>query len=359
MNQRKLLISLIVITLTISAGIAGYLIGSPAQSHITQATILEKFDNSITPSLSEELTKKRRLIPISQQLAISPTNSNSKNKVLYYEKTIGRVFETAIDGRGEATISETKLPNFIQTLWSSDKQQVISQFRTPQGLQFRYYNYETKKSAAFAQNIRSIAFSPDSQEVVYFQTEGELGSIYLALPDGSDPKKILDTRIPEIKLEWPSAQEIIAQTNQNSTSDILIISPEGGITRVLTEQKGLRHSWSPSGNNLVFSSTDQGTTTLQFMNIQTKNQGTIALDTTADKCIWSTDERSIICAVPKSTIASEDFFRFDIITGKQELLFASDSSNPPISVQEPFLSQGEGYLIFLNNIDNRLYSLKI
>ncbi|MDP2648126.1 MAG: hypothetical protein Q8P35_02710 [Candidatus Yanofskybacteria bacterium] len=360
MAQRKFLISLIVITLTASAGIASYLIGHPNSLSGGSATILDKFTDNPAIGKSIELTQKRRLTAISQQNAVSPAISANRNKVLYYEAAIGRVFETDIEGRGEVTISENKLSGFIRTFWSPNKREVISEFRNSSGIQFRYYNYETNRTATLPQNIRSLTFSPDGQEIAYFQTKGEMGMVYLALPDGSNPKKIFDTRILDIKLLWPSAQQIIIQTSQNSISNILILSPEGGIARILSEQKSLRHVWSPSGNKVLFSTlSSDNISSLSVLDIMTRSQTAIGLKTSADKCVWSIDERTVICAVAKSTTVSEDIFKIDVSSMRQELLFTGDLNSPPISAEDLFLMPGENYLIFLNAIDDRLYSLKI
>lgn len=360
MTQRKILISLIILTLTVSAGIASYLIGHPNLLSNGGATILDKFTDNPATGKSVELVQNRRLAAISQQNAISPTISTDRNKVLYYETAIGRVFETDIEERGETTISENKLSGFIRTFWSPNKREVISEFRNLSGTQLRYYSHETGRAVTLPQNIRSLAFSPDGQEIAYFQTSGETGAVYLALPEGSNPKKIFDTRILDIQITWPSAQQIVLQTNQNSISDIIILSPEGEIVRILTEQKSLRHIWSPSGNKVLFSTfaNDNGIS-LSVLDIRTRGQTAIELKTTADKCVWSIDEHTVICAVAKSTTVSEDIFKVDVSNMRQELLFTGDLNSPPISAEGLFFMPGENYLIFLNAMDDRLYSLKI
>ena len=144
--NNKYLITLLVLSLSLAAFLAGYVISQKdftKQSANIGGGFLEKFDESRPDDLGNS---SGDLFTLSKRTVLSPTLSKEKDSVLYYDKNSGQVFEAGPGGLNEKIISNKLLPDLIATFWSPNKKEVVSVFDTNNGKDFRYYNYQTNKS---------------------------------------------------------------------------------------------------------------------------------------------------------------------------------------------------------------------
>jgi hypothetical protein len=90
------------------------------------------------------------------------------------------------------------------------------------------------------------------------------------------------------------------------------------------------------------------------------------------KCVWSTDSKSLFCAlpgnIPETSILPNDwqegklqttdtFWKIEVATGEKERLIEIEKISGSFDVLEPFLSQDEKTLFFSNKADGKLYRL--
>ncbi len=362
MNQKILTVLLIFFTF-LAAFLGGYLLsgnGLPKEannSNYQTGNILDKFDNQA--SASENISSSESPSILSKNKVASFTLLNTGD-ISYYEKGTGRMFSVNSDTKEEKVLSANALPNFIKTIWSSDKQEVISQFYSLSGTQYKYYNFQTKQSATL-NSLQLPAFSPDGSQIVSFASSLDANGTYnilISQPNGSISKKIFSTRLSYVNLYWPQDNLLAFEVSDNrGHSKLFSLTKEGEVGEILTDAQNLKTQWSPDGQLLLFSKVgDTSQTELSYQNIMDGSETLLPVTTSASKCAWSIDGKTIVCAVPTASGDGEELYKVDVTNKTKQLITAL---GPNMQVQEMLLSNIDNYAIFLNSYDERIYSVKI
>ncbi len=361
MNQR-LTLTLTAISLSLVAFLSGYLISQTDFYRNSNSTgnILDKFSNSNSAAAVQQTLPSGTLRLLSQRSVISPVLSKDSDAVTFYEKGTGKVFEVALKDLAEKVVSDTPLPNLTKTIWSPNRKEVVSLFYSPQGTHYKYFSFATKKSVDLGTNIRSLAFSSKGDRVVYFGTGSDYNRIFISQPDGTVSKKILNSRLENPDVYWPSEDSLAFKTNTpgGPMGEVLFgLGTNGDLTDLLESRQGLQVKWSGDGKKVLFSSTESGILNLSYKDYngtESEPEVSLGISTSASKCAWSIDNKSVVCGVPRSSTAGDEIYEIGL-DGTKKLL-SSPSSN--ISVGEIFLSNLEDYVVVLNDIDSKLYVLK-
>lgn len=384
----------LIISLSLTAFLAGYFLiqGDSGSPKLNTGTILDKFDNNYPQTThstgstgsqqatsSGQATNDRRQAEgntpflIADRKVTSITNSPDKKGILYFEKNTGKLFEFDYKNSQETAVSETILPNFISAIWSPAEREVISSFYSPGKTNFKYHSYQTSKTTSFDPNIRSVAFSPDGNLIAYFYASPDKTSspepvetdiaqtsivepnkIFIAQPDGSYSKKILDTRLDNISISWPTGEWIAFKT---SGAEIFLLSPEGKLNRFLGPGTALGEKWSKTGKKMLYSAPSgdyvpEGSI-LYVKGLDSREERSLEIGGEASKCVWSIDDVNIYCALAKSPSADE-IYRINVDTGLKKLLI-----DPEAKLKEMFLSSTEDHLFFINASDEKLYTTRL
>ncbi|MFC1700942.1 hypothetical protein ACFLZ0_02295 [Patescibacteria group bacterium] len=378
MSLKKILIILIIVTTIIIGSLLLY-------DFFFQETpkIEEQFvkDNTIIIGENETSLSSIKINLISKEPILSPIADG--NLVKYYSALSGNVLQSNFDGSEQFIISSDTLTNLLKTKWSPiDKNKVISFFKQKdEQIKKYFYNFKSKESAMLEKNISSVDWSPTEDKIVYqyFDIQSGLNNINIANPDGSDWNSILQTRIKDIIVEWPSSNQIIIRTKPSglAKSVIYTINPSGENFRKLIDNTyGLTTLWSPQGDKLLFSETNSQGENLKLNLFNTNDYTIRELDfiTLPEKCVWSQDNITAYCAVPtiiadkavlpddyyKDLLEFTDFFyKINLNTGQKSLLAKSDILSIGIDASQLLLDNQENYLIFVNKKDGLLYSLEL
>jgi len=354
MNNKSLLI-LIILSLSVAAFLAGYLIsqnGFTKQSaNLSEGSILEKFDGN---QLSGQVSTSGILTALSKRAVLSPTLSKEKNSVIYYDKSNGQAFEANPRDLSEKVISEKILPNLVRTIWSPNKKEVVSVFYDNNGKRFKYFNYQTQKAVDLGTAIKSLAFSPDGLHVAYLKSLGADGAIYVSAPDGSSPRKIIDTRLSDLEIYWPSPEYISFKTTADGKDSVYLLSMTGDLTRFLDTAGQTNLLWSSDGTRLLYSSKEDNSLVLSMKDVKSSEVTDLEVASPADKCAWGVGNAYIMCSVPKSGSGGEDIYKIDFLGNKE--LIASPSKN--ISASQLILTGIEDYIMIVNGTDGKIYTIK-
>jgi Tol biopolymer transport system component len=183
----------------------------------------------------------------------------------------------------------------------------------------------------------------------------------------------------DLIVEWPSADQISIRTRPSGLAQSVLytINPStSDFQKVLSDIYGLTVLWSPSGEKILFSETDNNGHNLKLKVANKDGQIVKELDITTwpEKCVWSQDERIIFCAVPRglpttaiwpddyykglfSTV--DDFYKINLETNQKTLLVETEQTKTGYDASQLILSPQEDYLIFVNKKDGLLYSLRL
>jgi hypothetical protein len=354
--KQKILIIPITVSLSLTAFLAGYLISQKdfhrnPNTDSVNGNILNKFsdDNTNQQTISLETIR-----PLSSRKVISPTLSKEKDSVIYYEKGTGKVFETTLRDLQEKTISDVSLANIVRTIWSSSKKEVVSFFYYPTGNHYKYFSYKTRASSDLGTDIKSLVFSPDGSQIVYFGSkEGDSG-VFISQPNGSSFKKILSSRLENAEVYWPTTDLLSFQTETADGSELYSLSRTGEIKKVLELKEGLSVKWSKNGTRILFSQQTESGVGLFYKDLNSEQETSLGISTPASKCDWSIDEETLVCGVPKSSMSGDELYLIKL-NGTKTLISSPTSR---INVEEIFLSGLDDYVVILNSLDSKLYVMK-
>lgn len=303
-------------------------------------------------------------------------------RVKYYSAANGNVFESGFDGSGATLTSSSVLLNLIKVLWSFDKSKVIAIFDQDGESEKYLYDYQTKVSTPLDDNIGWISWSPDEDRVAYQYYNSNAGenNVSVANPDGTNWTNVFQTRMKDLIVEWPKSNQLAIRTRPSglAQSDAYTISlSESALTKIISQTYGLTLLWSPLGDKVLFSETNnQGKNLkLKLLNLNTKETKELTLVTLPEKCAWSGDNKTIFCAVPekisnfavlpddyyKKTVSfSDDFYRVNTDEERITPIYSSENETASaFDAKNLLLSPLEDYLLFINQKDGRLYSLEL
>lgn len=333
---------------------------------------------------SQEVTaseKKQVIFPLSQEPVLSPTINSSGNKVRYYSKNNGNIYEVNFDGTGLSRISASNLAGLLNIIWSPDKEKVIGLFQKGDQIQKYLHNYQAGQSILMNSNINQIAWSPDGKKIALqtFNSETQTNTISISNADGSDLKDVFSTRLKDFILEWPTIDKISLRTKTSGLSDglVLMVNPDNGsFSKVLGNIFGLNIMWSPLGNSLLYSSTTtDGKNPSLFLADQTgQTKKSIGFATLIEKCVFSQDNRTLFCAIPQTlsenavwpddyykgmTTTADNFLKIDLEASQSSSIFSPNANDKTYDATGLFLSPKEDYLFFINKKDGLVYSIKL
>lgn len=371
MSKKKLILIIILgIIILIIGLIAVYFLFLKKPAKISPPTT--EFPESGIPASSETFKPqpKKRLIKISETTAISPTIKN--NSIIYYSPE--GAFESNFDGSNLKKFSSIVIPNLIEVLWSNDASKaLILNYDDNYNIGRYIYDYSISKAYPIPNDIHFITFSPDGNQIIYNRNS----SIYIANLDFTNPTIILSNfQIDDAVLNWISSEKILIKTPPSGlvSSFALIYDLKVKELKLLLENlNGLNIKSSFDKTNILYSSTDSDgkNISLAVINSNSQNKKNLNIKTLADKCVFSQDNRTIFCAVPREipddAILPDDYYkdkidftddiwRINIETGEKKLIEGIDID---INADNLLLSPQENYLFFINKKDGNLYSLKL
>lgn len=318
---------------------------------------------------------------ISTGRVLTPTLSADRTKVVYYSQLNGNVWQSAFDGSELTKISSAVLDNLAKIIWSPDKTKVISIYQDAEENISKYsYNYKTGQAFSLNEYAQEIAWSPNSDKLAYQYTDEVTGdnNISTANPDGSAWQSVIQVRMKDVNLDWVGSEiafyEKPSGLVQSSLFLVNLLSKD--LTKVLSNLYGMAIKWSPQGDKILYSKTDSSGRNINLYVALKDGTGEtkINIPTLVEKCVWSQDNRTIFCALPKnietaevlpddfykgSFVSDDEFLKINSETGaKIFLLEPWERGNQTFDAVDLFLSPLEEYLFFVNKKDGLLYSIE-
>jgi hypothetical protein len=305
----------------------------------------------------------------------------ANEKLRYYSKKNGTVWESELDGTNKQVIESVELSGLKSVQWTANGQATISEFFKDGNHSYYQYNHDKAVGSSLDEGVDYAVWSNTGNNIIYkyYDRKAKKRSLNLADPDGKNWKKLADldflkvsiSSIPQTSLisfwNYPSANE------ETKLSKVGIIGGDSAV--FFSGRYGADFLWSPDGTKALVSSLAYkggSRMTTGLLNMQGEYQD-LNIPTLANKATWSADGKSIYYAlpveIPQNAVMPDDyqsekintkdtFWKVNVETGKKDRLIEPEEINADYDATNLILANDEGSLYFVNRRDGLLYRLK-
>lgn len=370
MERRILLISIFV-TIGAIAFLSGYLFMPKSDlkwqtrlSFVKQnfdgqtGLITARFSNKVEVVSSEN--KIPNTLPLSSRKFIVFVNPFSDSKKIIAVANNGDIVEIDTTNLTEKVIY-TGQTNITEAILSPAGNSVIYSFYdTGNNKKHIYLNFSAKsgkgESIEIKGELKSAAFSPNGDQTAYL-TNSEDGGELLISKGVNIVKRALKTRLGAAIIAWPSNFLSIISYDKDGYGDLFVLKEDGALNKTISYQYDLNAKWSPSGEKIIFSAKDKiDSERLFYQNIKNKSAiVALGISTNTSKCVWANEE-NIICGLKNQGQLKDEFYEINTTDGSKTLILTPSTN---LLIKEVALNRPGDTLFVLNEIDDKLYSLKI
>jgi len=367
-----------VVTVVVAVGFAAYYFYFRAKGGTVITNRGTQQAGNATTTSATIVPIDNRLQKISDTQAVSPMQNPRGGGIIFAGKSSG-IYEMGFDGNNLRKTDFTAQPNLFKVLWGENPSEFVTFYGASGIKQLFYNNSDAKTQSPLPSTLGALSLSKTENKMVYLSLDASQNQNVIAMSDmnGGNAATVLNTRLSDVMLNWIGQNEVAAQTTPSGlvagSSWLLNISSRK-LTSVLSDIYGLTTKWGPQGDRFLFSETSANGRGLS-LSVSDKtgtNVKKLDLDTLPEKCVFSADTSNIICAGAESApdlvwpddyykgsySAQEHIWRVNLSTGNKTSLYEF-SPDTRFDATNLVLSPDENTLIFLNEIDGYLYSLKL
>ncbi len=346
----------------------------------------EKKEAIRTAEPKQEVPKSQpeeKIKALTDEAVIAPVLNKDEDKVKYYSRSTGNVFEISLSGAGKRTISDTDLSGLVKVVWSPKKDSVISIFDKGGAAERYFYDYNTKSGKKLPDGMEYIVWTNLGDKIIYKYYDSKTKKRFLSIaePDGSGWKNLADIASRDILIAPVPQTSLISFWNTPNgfeETNLQTIGIAGGEAKTIFSKKfGADYLWSLNGQKALISSSEtKGSSkiTLATINANGGEYQNLNIPTLASKCIWSKDNKTLYYALPgsipegsvmpndyqsKKFYTRDSFWKVDVTTGKKDRIVELNEITQSLDATDLFLSPSEDKLFFTNTADGKLYGISI
>lgn len=404
MSKKSLIIIISVVLFLLLAGLIGYYLiiqngsGAPngpsnvfrnffpfgGQNATTTNPAGENPLATTTPSLTN-YRQKLRMLSSEPVAGAGILDVKAGTLVRHIEKATGHIFETELFSPNQIRISNTTVPMVYDAVWGDKNNSLVARYLEDDNQTVDTYGISIKEVATSTESaISATKFPANLSDISSFgskvfsleqKTTSSAG--YLSNFDGSKRVTIWVSPVKELLSQFVNSKIVALTTkpDENTAGFLFFVDTgNGSVTETLGNIPGLSTLVNDLGTQVLLLSEGSGPQMFIY-DIKTKTYKNLTPATFPEKCVWSKKDRTIVyCAVPQETIGvnsltswyrgfvsfTDSIWKYDTknnISNVIENLYAD--SNEQIDVIKPLLSENEQYLVFINKIDDSLWSLDL
>lgn len=294
----------------------------------------------------------------------------------YVEKATGHIYQMNVLTGVSGKISNSTVLNVYETIFDGTTNFVI----------YRYVSQGEKTITSFLASlggksdflnadILQMSLSPEKDRFfsIIKTVNGSIGTI----KSFSDPKtsQVFTSALSEWLPQWVTEKNIFMTTKPSylvNGSVFSLNTQNGTLTKVLGGIPGLTTLANKDGSILLFGASLENGPKLNSFNIANHISIDLGVYGLPEKCIWSNDNVTVYCAVPKTIIGSQypdswyqgltsfnDYFIKINTQTKEVSTLTNPSDDEPIDAINLFISDTENKIFFTNKIDYTLWSLDL
>lgn len=320
--------------------------------------------------------------PINEELAFPAIGHDGT--LYYYSLDDKSLKKASLEGKNKTVLLSDLPGSPTRILWSPKKDKVLLLLKSENGAaQWHFSELATRTLVPLKSEIGRLAWDNLGEKIFYQYTDAKTGAktLNIASPDGGIWEEIAkigsrDSFIAAV----PQSTTVAFWSRPNALEQTALESVRwNGEDRhvILSGQFGADYLWSPSGDKVLVSTSNEkggNMLSLSIMNGQGGEYRTLSVPTLVSKIVWSKDDRTIYYALPgslpESSILPNDYFekplytadtfwRMDVITGKKDRLVELKEVTQNFDSADLLLSPDEDALFFTDRQTRRLYRIDL
>jgi len=332
----------------------------------TVVTEVKEGDTITTPTVVKKDIKAPK--PPAPKFEIVPS-------IRYVERATGHIYQMYLDTKVSGKVSNSTIPSIYEVIFDGNAKSVIYRYLSTDNNSISSFvaSLGSTKSEFLPSNVIDITLSQDKTKYFYLTKSGNGVTGTIRSFNETKSSQVFTSPYTEWISQWVGKDKIFLTTKASSNVDGTIFSlnsTTGTLSKVFSGVKGLTTLVNNDGSLVLYSSSSSGTPSLNIFNTKDRSVTDLGVYSLAEKCVWSTDNITIYCAVPGNiggnqpdswyqglTSFDDAFLRINTRTG-EELNIVS-SNNESIDATELFLDKKEETLFFVNKKDSTFWSLDL
>ena len=332
--------------------------------------------------ISEE--EKALLVQLSKEPVVGATTKYGEDKVLYFKRGVGNIFEIPFDGSApEERIFHFTIPNIIGASWSPKRTYAIVSAQAEDSLKHIWINVTSTSTletgflkSDVGGDINGVAFSPTEDKLAIVSSDKAGSTVLISDPRGKSQRRVTSLAVFDAQPSWIAKNMLSLQTKPSalSTSLLATVDMQSGASEILlSDVQGLDTKWSGDGARFLALETYNGGKgfTLSLRNKKNpESKQNLQYVTLPEKCIFSSiATTSAYCAFPKDwgrgilpdswwqgkVSFSDELWLVDFVNGTNQQILSGGG----FDMTNLFMSKDERYIFFTNKKDSTLWSLRL
>ena len=352
MAERKFLIASIFITLGVIAVVSGYLLMSGDNSSRQTGALIERFT-----AKSVEINNTPLIVPLSPRKLVSFVNPFSDSEKIVAMDQNSNIIEINTKAKTEKILVNGEQKNMTDIQLSPKGDSVIYTLNgANNNKKYFYLDLKTGESLEIPGELKSAAFSPDDGRTAYLLNNKDGGEV-LVSKGAKVVKQVIKTRLVAAMIDYPSDFMSLVSYDAKGYGDLFILKESGILNKIISYRPDLAVKWSPSGVKIIFSSKGGSDSDQLFYRSAAANEPDISLDVSvnASKCLWL-NEDDVLCGIRNVSSFRDEFYKINTADGSKTLLLTPSIN---LFIKEMAVNRQGDTLFVLNDLDNKLYALKI
>ena len=340
-------------------------------------------EKELQVSTQQPVQSESRISSISDFEVIGPMVQRNSDKITYYSREDGTVWESDFSGSNKIKVENFKLSGLQGVYWSSTGKESISEFGNGEGHYFYSFDHVSNTGSKLGKGVDYVVWDDSGSKMVYkfFDESTKKRSIVISKTDGTEKTTLAEIPYYKVSIKQIPHTSLVAYwnyPNANEESILKTVSIFGGESKVIFSGRyGADYNWSPDGNSAIVSSLNRvggDKISLGVLTLRDGSYNNIDIPTLAEKTAWSNDGETIYYALPlfigdqyvlpddyqkKKVSTLDTFWKVEVSTGRKERLVDPEQLTGKYDASSLMLSPLGDFLFFINRIDGRLYRISL
>lgn len=303
------------------------------------------------------------------------STSSPRVSVQYVERQSGNVYSYLSESNTLTRINNKTLPGIQTAAWLPDGSAAYVRYLSGDTLStINTYILAASSSEGFflPQDLVDLAVSSKNLLMLASGVNGSIGSVTRA--DGSHSTTVFSTPLSAVRASFAGKNQylVFSKPSMSLAGSAYLVDANGHFASLTTQMNGLVALASPSGEWVLVSSAQGGVMSTELVNTATLQIIPLPIATIADKCVWTSDGKSIYCGVPVSPSPSyaypDDWYQGSISFSDRIWKINIESRFAQLILDFPQVGKGAldaealaidkagSTLVFVNKTDGSLWS---